>query len=276
MALNLARVGLAHDPYPFEYDSRRLILYALGIGAGEGELQWTYEGDERFQAFPTFAVIPSMQALFDAVEELGADLTKLLHGEQGIRWHAPIPKAGNLLTSWKVTNVFDKGKGALAVVEARTSDAAGKPLFDNVISLFIRGEGGFGGDKGPEAPRFELPDRPADFRFEQATLPFQSLLYRLSGDYNRLHAEPAFARASGFEKPILHGLATLGFAARALVLGALGGDGARLKALSARFTGVVYPGDRLATEGWREGDKLLLRVTTDRGVTAISNFVAET
>ena len=161
------------------------------------------------------------------------------------------------------------------MVEAKTTDGNGKPLFDNVISLFIRGAGGFGGDKGPEAPRFELPDRPADFRVEQATLPFQSLLYRLSGDFNALHASPAFAKRAGFEKPILHGLASLGFATRALVNGGLGGDGARLKSLSARFTGVVYPGDRITTEGWNGEGQILARVTTDRGVTAISNFVAQ-
>ncbi len=276
MPLNLACVGRTSAPYLFAYEAKDLILYALGVGATERDLSSVFEGDPKFAAVPSFAVIPATRALFDAVRELDADLTKLLHGEQGIRWFAPIPTSGVLSTTWEVTNVFDKGKGALAVVVARTADADGRPLFDNTFSLFVRGAGGFGGDRGPEQARIDPPaDRAPDFRVEQATLPWQALLYRLSGDRNFLHVSPTFATAAGFERPILHGLCSFGFAIRALVQEGLGGDAGRLGSVSARFTGIVYPGDRIVTEGWKTGEGLhVLRVTTDRGTAAISGFQA--
>jgi acyl dehydratase len=276
MALNLACVGKTFGPYEYEYTDRDVILYALGVGATRDELPYLFEGDAGFRVVPSFAVIPANRALFDAIGELRADLTKLLHGEQSVKWLAPIPTSGVVRTTWCVTDVFDKGKGALAVVRAGTVDSDGKPLFENVFSLFIRGEGGFGGSRGPDAPKVEPPaGAPPDLRVEEATGPGQALVYRLSGDRNPLHASPEFATASGFERPILHGLCTFGYAIRALVRDGLGGDPARLKAVSARFTGVVYPGDRVTTEVWTVGPgRRVLRVTTDRGVTAISNFEA--
>ncbi|NOZ00516.1 MAG: hypothetical protein GXP54_01330 [Deltaproteobacteria bacterium] len=278
MSLNLDVIGVRHDPYPFEIQDRDVILYALGIGADERELRFLFEGDGRFSTFPTYAVIPPTRGLFEAIVEMKADLMKLVHGEQAIRWFAPIPTSGTVMTSWEVTDIYDKGSGALAVVTATTEDSKGNPIFENVCSMFIKGEGGFGGDKGPDSPPRQPPaDRAPDFHIEQPTLGRQALIYRLNGDRNPLHASPDFARMAGFEKPILHGLCTLGFAARALLNGALEGEPGRLKALSARFSAVVYPGDTIITKGWHTGNgKYALDVSTDRTSGVITNFTAET
>jgi len=277
MALNLDCVGKEFGPYTVAYDDRDVMLYALSIGAGPDELKYCYEGAEGFSVFPGFAVVPGTRALFDAVATLEADLTRLLHGEQGVRWFAPIPTSGEILTRWKVAAIYDKGKGALAVVQASSTDGHGQPLFENVFSLYIRGEGGFGGPRGPESKPLEPPtDRAPDFRVEETTLPVQSLLYRLNGDRNPLHASPEFAAVAGFERPILHGLCTFGFGLRALVKAGLDNDPLRLKAVSARFAGVVYPGDTIVTEGFRTAaGRVLMRVTTGRGTLAITNFEAE-
>lgn len=274
MALDRSSVGVVQGPYSFDFMERDVLLYALSVGAGEGDLGWAFEGHPAFATLPTYAVIPATKALFDAITLLGADLTRLLHGEQSIRWHRPVPTSGRVLTQWRVADVFDKGKGALAVVVADTSLPDGTPLFTNTIALFIRGEGGFDGERGPEAVRMDPPaDRAPDVSVEAATGMRQALLYRLNGDRNRLHADPDFAKASGFERPILHGLCTFGFAGRSFVNAALGGDGARLKDLSCRFTGIVMPGDRLLTEAWRLDDgRWVLRTTTGRGTPAVAGI----
>jgi acyl dehydratase len=277
MSLNLDCVGKEFGPYDFEFTDKDVILYALGVGATEQELRYVFEGADGFCALPSFAVIPGTQALFDAISVLQAPLDKLLHGEQAIVWFNPVPTNGRLSTRWSVKNVFDKGKGALAVVSAMTHDSDGTPMFENTFSLFIRGEGGFGGDPGPKVQPVEPPiDKEPDLQVEQATLPWQSLLYRLNGDRNPLHASPEFARLSGFEKPILHGLCTMGFAVRHFVNSALLGDVSRLKHISCRFTAVTYPGDTIKTAIWKMAQKYVLRVTTDRGQTVISNFIART
>lgn len=281
MALNLSSVGRTFGPYPFEYEDRDVILYALGVGATYEELRYLYEGSEGFCALPTFAVIPATRALFEAVAVLDADLTRLLHGEQAIRWFEPIPTAGTLYTRFEVTGVFDKGKGALAVVRATSADHQGRDLFENVISLFIRGEGGFGGDPGPKPPKYDPPEgREPDFQVEQRTMRRQALLYRLNGDRNPLHASPEFAAAAGFDRPILHGLCSLGFATRHFVNAVLDGNVTRLKSLTARFSAVVFPGDTLRTEVWREEEGRYVlrtsRLTPEGPQPVITNFLIET
>jgi acyl dehydratase len=191
--------------------------------------------------------------------------------------HRPIPANARLATVSEVKAIYDKGKGALVVVEARTRDESDAPVFDNVFNIFVRGEGGFGGERGPEAPKLEPPAGVApDFEISEATTPEQALLYRLSGDYNPLHADPAMAKLGGFDRPILHGLCTFGFAGRALLRGACGGDPARLRSFGARFAGVVFPGDTLTTRGWRLGDgRILVAVTTQEGKAVLTHAVAE-
>lgn len=277
MALNMDLVGEKTGPLVHEYTWRDCVLYALGVGAKtDGELEFLFEQSGP-KVLPTFAVVPSFKTLVDIVQKLGADPMKILHGEQTVSLHRPIPPNGSFSTVAEVTGIYDKGKGALAVVEAKTTDADGEPVFDNVFTLFIRGEGGFGGERGPEALKADPPEgeEPA-FVHTETTLPEQAALYRLSGDLNPIHISPQMAKAAGLERPILHGLCTFGYAGRAVLANACGGDPARLTRLSARFSGVVYPGDTLTTRGWRTGSgSYILQVTTQDDRVVLKNSLAE-
>jgi acyl dehydratase len=275
MALKLDLVGAPLEPVRHAYTWRDTVIYALGVGARLGELDYLYEGRGP-KVLPTFAVVPSFRALFQVVGALGASPMSILHGEQTIRVGRPIPPQGELITQAEVTGIFDKGKGALVVVVARTTDGGGEPLFENEFSLFVRGEGGFGGPRGPEARAAEPPDRAPDFAETQATAPEQAALYRLSGDLNPLHIAPEAARIASFDRPILHGLCTYGFAGRALVAGACGGDPARLRSFAARFSGVVFPGDTLTTSGWQvQPGHWVVQVKTQDDKVVLSHAVAE-
>jgi acyl dehydratase len=276
MALNMDLVGTPLQAIEHDYTWRDAVLYALGVGATADELDFLYEGRGP-KVLPTFAVVPAFRALLAACTELRAPLAKILHGEQTIRLHRPIPPSGTLKTVAEVSGVYDKGKGALAVITLRTTDADGTPLFDNVSSIFVRGEGGFGGDRGPGALEAAPPEGAApSFSDTERTRPEQAALYRLSGDLNPLHIDPDLAGKAGFERPILHGLCTYGFAGRAIVRGACGGDPARLRSFAGRFSGVVLPGDELTTTGWDLGDgRYAIRVTTQDGTTVLSNSLAE-
>ncbi len=275
MALKLDLVGAPLEPVRHAYTWRDPVIYALGVGAQMGELDYLYEGRGP-KVLPTFAVVPSFRALAQVVGALGASPMSILHGEQTVRLDRPIPASGELVTSAEVTGIFDKGKGALVVVVARTTDGGGRPLFENEFSLFVRGEGGFGGPRGPEARAAEPLDRAPDFARTQATTAEQAALYRLSGDLNPLHIAPEAARIASFDRPILHGLCTYGFAGRALVADACGGDPARLRSFAARFSGVVFPGDTLTTSGWQvEPGRWVVQVKTQEGKVVLSHAVAE-
>jgi acyl dehydratase len=275
MALKLDLVGAPLDPVRYAYTWRDTVIYALGVGARLGELDYLYEGRGP-RVLPTFAVVPSFRSLSQVVGALGASPMSILHGEQTIRLQRPIPPGGELVTTAEVTGIYDKGKGALVVVVTRTADESGQPLFENEFSLFVRGEGGFGGGRGPEARQAEPPDRAPDFAETQATLPEQAAIYRLSGDLNPLHVEPEAARVGGFDRPILHGLCTYGFAGRALLAHACGGDPARLGSFAARFSGVVFPGDTLTTSGWQVKPGLwIVQVKTQEDKVVLSHAVAE-
>jgi acyl dehydratase len=226
---------------------------------------------------PTFAVVPSFNAMITVVGDLGANPMMILHGEQKIILHRPIPPSAKLATTSEVKGIYDKGKGALVVVEARTSDDKGEPVFDNVFSIFVRGEGGFGGERGPEAVKADPPaGRAPDFEVTEATTREQALLYRLSGDVNPLHADPNMAKLGGFDRPILHGLCTFGHAGRAILRGVCGGDATRLRSFGARFSGVVFPGDTLTTRGWKTADgTYVVTTTTQENKVVLSNAIAE-
>jgi acyl dehydratase len=277
MALNRDLVGKKSDPLTFSYNTRDAILYALGVGAKEDELDYLVElrGPK---VLPTFAVVPSFQSLIQVIGSLGiANPLKALHGEQKVVLHRPIPPQGKLQTVAEIKGIYDKGKGGLVVVEARTTDEKNEPLFDNVFSIFCLGEGGFGGEKQPEASIPEPPEGKApDFKVTEATTREQALLYRLNGDTNPLHAEPQMAKMVGYERPILHGLCTFGFAGRAFLKSVCGGDAKKVKSFGARFAKPVLPGDTLTTEGWQVAPGVYaIRTTTQNGTAVLTNGVAQ-
>lgn len=271
--------ALAHKFAPTKsgYHQDQVILYHLGIGAGvpqtdPNELAYTYE--KNLKVLPSFGVIPTFAALgsiVGGVPGLSFNPALLLHGEQDIEIHRPLPVAAKLENQGRIAGLYDKGKAALAVLEVATKEDGGAPLFTNRFSLFLRGEGGFGGERGPEIGN-EAPDRKPDLVVESPTLPQQALLYRLSGDKNPLHCDPDFAKMAGFETPILHGLCSFGIVCKAAVDKALGGDVAKVARYQARFRGVFFPGETMVTSIWRAGNRLLLAsASKERNAPVISN-----
>jgi acyl dehydratase len=259
------------------YEADDVILYHLGIGAGvpqtdANELEYTYE--KNLKVLPSFGVIPTFGSMGGSLFNtpgLKFNPAMLLHGEQDIEIHRPLPTAAKLESESRIAGLYDKGKAALVVFEVKTREKGGAPLFTNRFSLFLRGEGGFGGDAGPKVGN-EAPQRAADLVVESKTLPQQALLYRLSGDKNPLHADPGFAKMGGFDVPILHGLCSFGIACKAAVDKALGGDVTRVARYQARFAGVFFPGETMVTSIWREAGKLLIGSTSkERGTPVISN-----
>jgi acyl dehydratase len=267
------------------YGPDDVILYHLGIGAGfeatdASELTYTFE--KNLKVLPSFAVVATSGMTARArgtgagmgglrnVPGLSYNPAMLLHGEQEVVIHRPLPTTAELTTRGRVAEIWDKGKAALAVIEYASSDADG-PLFTNRMSLFLRGEGGFGGPAGPK-PGNEKPSRAPDGVVESVTLPQQALLYRLNGDKNPLHADPEFAARGGFDKPIQPGLCSFGIVCKAVVDDALGGDPTRVARYAARFAGVAFPGETLRTSWWRENGTILIDVASvQRGAPIISN-----
>ena len=263
-------LGIELPPTSFEYDDRDVMLYALGVGASE--LDFVFE--RNLKVLPTFAVIPGFPAMMGLASTVEINPVMLVHGEQRIKLHKPIPPKGKLTTAGKVTGVYDKGKGALLVVEAETKDDQGEVLFENTAGVFVRGAGDFGGERGPEAGN-KAPERAPDKSVEMQTLPIQAMIYRLSGDRNPLHIDPAFAKMAGYDTPILHGLCTYGHVGRAVLSEYCDNDPARMTGLEVRFSRVVFPGDSITTEMWDEGDGLIvLQAKTQRGDVVISNAAA--
>jgi 3-hydroxyacyl-CoA dehydrogenase/3a,7a,12a-trihydroxy-5b-cholest-24-enoyl-CoA hydratase len=273
MAIDLSLVGQKLPPTTFEYDDRDVMLYALGVGAGTDELQYVFE--RGLKVIPTFGVVPAFPALMSLVTVGKINPVMLLHGEQRIELKKPFPTAAKLTTVGTVRAIYDKGRGALVVTDAETTDEAGEVICVNTFGAFIRGEGGFGGDRGPSGPRNVPPERPPDEVVEMETLPQQAAIYRLSGDRNPLHIDPSFAKMAGYDRPILHGLCSFGHVARAVIQKYCGGDSDRFKALDVRFSGVVFPGDKIITEMWKESDsEIILQAKTQRGEVALSNAAA--
>ena len=262
--------GIELPATTFEYEDRDVMLYAIGVGATE--LDFVFE--RNLKVLPTFAVIPAFPGLMGLTAAVDLNPVMILHGEQGIKLNKPIPVKGRLTTAGKVTGVYDKGKGALVVIESETKDERGEVLFVNTAGVFVRGAGGFGGERGPGAGN-QPPDRAPDKTVEMQTLPIQAMIYRLSGDRNPLHIDPAFAKMAGYDTPILHGLCTLGHAGRAVMGAYCDNDPARMTGLEVRFSGVVFPGDSIITEMWDEGDgRIVLQAKTQRGDVVISNAAA--
>jgi acyl dehydratase len=193
---------------------------------------------------------------------IAIDLAKVLHGSQRIDVHRPLPTSGKGRAVGRVKAVYDKGAAAVVVTETVVTDLDGAPLWTNTSSIFARGEGGFGGDRGPAGPP-PPPERAPDAVVVTPTMPQQALLYRLLGDRNPLHSDPAFAAAAGFPRPILHGLCTYGVVCKGLVDTLLGGDVTRVDGYEVRFAGIVFPGETLRTSVWDEGDRYVLATSVD-------------
>lgn len=251
-------LGLRSEPRTVSWDERDTMLYALGVGAGVDDLALTTDNTRGVEqkVLPSFAVIPATSAkLMRSAGDV--PLAALLHASQRVRLVRPLPVAGTLEVVFEITDLVDKGEGkhAFATITGTGTDAAtGETVVETQMGLFVRGGGGFGGDDDPRERGPGIPDREPDHEVTEATRPDQALLYRLSGDRNPLHSDPAFAARLGFERPIMHGLATYGFATRALVAGLCDGDPDRVRSLDARFAATVLPGETLTTRVWRTGD----------------------
>lgn len=261
---------------------RDTMLYALGVGLGadpldERQLRFVYEKD--LLALPTMAVVLAYPGFWMNDPALGVDWKRLLHGEQGIEIKKPLPVEGDLIGVSRITGITDKGagKGALVYSERDIIDAATNETLATLSSTtFLRGDGGgAGGDPRwlqPARRPHALPERAPDLVGDLKTLPQAALIYRLSGDYNPLHADPEIGRAAGFDRPILHGLCSFGVAGHAILRDICGYDPTRLKSLSLRFSSPVYPGETIRVEIWRAGAEVSFRAhVVERGVLVLDN-----
>jgi acyl dehydratase len=253
MALNLNSVGKKLGPFTKVYTWKEPVLYALGVGAGFSDLTYCYEKD--LKVLPSFGIV----TLYDFMPEMGAasnvNLAGILHGEQDLIFYNPIPPEGTLITEGAISHYYDKGKdkGALMVAEFDTRHSNGQKLFTSIVTVFARLDGGFG---GPEAPKKEVvfPKSPPDIEVDETPSADQPLLYRLSGDIFALHVDNDFAKMVGFEKPIMHGLCTHGYACRALIQSLVPGKPELVRRMACRFRSPLYPGTPLTTQIWKTGE----------------------
>jgi acyl dehydratase len=267
-------VGKEIRPADFEWTWKDIALYNLAIGATD--LDHVYENVKGgLRVIPTWAVIAPFPALLEVPGLTGVNPMTVLHGEQKIILKKrPLPVRAKVVTTGKITELLDKGKGALLRLHTETKTKDGEPLFDNVFSAFARGAGGFGGERGPE-PGNVPPERAPDAVVEYQTLPIQHLIYRLTGDINPLHVDPNFAKIAGYPKPILHGLCTFGHVGRAVIEACCAGNDARLLEFEVRFRDVAYPGQKIITKIWKQGNgKAIVAAATDDGKSCITNAAA--
>jgi len=276
MALNLSALGQKVGPLAKEYSWKDVVLYALGVGAGFSDLDYCYEN--KLKVIPSF----SIAAIFDILAQIGlkseVNLAGILHGEQELIFHNPIPPEGTLTTEGKIAHYYDKGqdKGALVIGESDTWHSNGQKLFTSICTIFSRLDGGFGGENAPRTT-VTFPDRDPDYIVDEQPSEDQPLIYRLSGDIFSLHVDPQFAKASGFEKPIMHGLCTHGFACRALIDKLIPGQPEKARRMVCRFTKTLYPGVPIQTQIWKTGDGQALwrTVNGETGDIVIDNGIFE-
>lgn len=259
-------LGVVEGPWRKSWTSDDALRYAVGVGATELAFATENSSGVDQQALPTMAL--ALTHFTEPAQVFGdVDLTRVLHAEQSLVLHRPFPVAGTVEVRRQVTDIFDKGSGALIVSRVDAVDPLG-PLFSAVSSAFLLGEGGFGGSRGPSS-RTSLPSRPADRRLEFATALNQALIYRLSGDRNPLHSDPSFAARGGLPRPILHGLCTFGITSRLLINSFADGDAHRVTAIAGRFTAPVFPGDVLVVDAWLDGPTVAFRTSTSAGTVVI-------
>lgn len=268
MPINLDEaLGAELDPVDFSWTSSDVQLYHLGLGAGGDPMdprELRYLVDNTPQVLPTFGNVAQSFHMTEppTVKFPGIDieLSRVLHASEAISAPAPIPASGSGRAVTRFTDIWDKGKAAVIWSETTVTAPDGTLLWTQKRSIFARGEGGFGGERGPSTT-VEAPDRAPDLELDIVTLPQQALLYRLCGDRNPLHSDPGFAIAAGFPRPILHGLCTYGMTCKALVDAVLDGDAAQVGSYGARFAGVVFPGETLRANVWKDGARSLCTVT---------------
>lgn len=253
MALNKEAIGKTIGPISKDYSWKDCVLYALGVGAGFSNLEYCYEKD--LKVIPSFSIASIFEFLSHIGVESNVNLAGILHGEQELIFHNPIPTEGTLTTEGRITNYYDKGadKGALVMGESETTHSNGEKLFTSILTIFSRLDGGFG---GADAPKKEvlMPAREPDFVAEETPGKDQPLLYRLSGDIFPLHADPEFAKMSGFEKPIMHGLCTHGYACRTLIDNLIPGEPEKARRMVCRFSKTIYPGTPIKILIWKTGE----------------------
>jgi len=287
--LDLDTVARAETVVSNEYGPHDLALYAFGVGAGRdpldpAELRYVYDSCAGLAPLPTWAVMPSTNAMLQLMRErkplldgLNYGLERLLHGEQYTEIRAPLPLKARLSHRFRLKAAYDKDPNAVLVFAVSSCDDSGRELAYNEITAFVRGIGGWGGERGPARAAEPPPAREPDAQVEEKTDPHQALLYRLCGDWNPMHADPAFARAAGFERPILHGLCTYGYVGRHVLRAFCGNDPARFRSIRVRFAGSVFPGETLVTRMWREsGQRVVVEVKAkERDQVVIRNGVVE-
>ncbi len=253
MSLNFDARNRPLGPLVRTYCPDDVILYALGVGAGFSDLEYCYE--KRLKVIPTFSVAMIFDLFFEAVKAAELNPEGILHGEQELLFHHPIPVEGTLTAEGRITHFVDKGedRGALVRVQSDTRHSNGRKLFTGIMTIFARRDGGFGGSDRLPKEEIGIPEREPDEIVPDHPSPDQPLIYRLSGDRFALHVDPAFARAAGFDKPIMHGLCTMGFACRALIKALTPGAPERIRRLRCRFTRPLYPGVPIETRIWKTG-----------------------
>ena len=272
-----AILDLKSEPETIFWKDKDAMLYALGVGLGsdpldERELPFVYENG--LKAVPTMATVLTMTAGYSRlIAQSGINFARVVHGEQAVTFHQPLPPEGEGEATSGVTAVYDKGeRGAIMIVETQLKAKDGPDIATLRSAIFARADGGFGGGSEGEAAAHPIPGRPADLTVDIPTRPDQALLYRLNGDRNPLHADPAFAKIVGFPRPILHGLCTFGITCRAVLQAHAGFDPARIKAHQARFSAPVFPGETVSVDLWRDGDVVSFEARVkDREAVVIKN-----
>ncbi|WP_132993045.1 MaoC/PaaZ C-terminal domain-containing protein [Gordonia zhaorongruii] len=277
-------VGADLGEQTFSWTPREIALYNLAVGGASDPMDTVglqYIDDAAPKTLPSFATVAAnflaTEAPTVSFPGVDIDLAKVVHGSQQVRVHRPLPAEGTATTRTRIAEIQDKGSAAVIIQESETVDDQGNALWTARSSIFAKGEGGFGGERGT-SNKVEIPDRDPDHVITVPTLPQQALLYRLCGDRNPLHSDPGFAERAGFPRPILHGLCTYGAVCRAVIDSVYGGDAAKVVDYSVTFAGVVFPGETLRIDAWEDGDRLLARTSVvDRdGAAALGNVVFRT
>lgn len=267
-------VGLKGDSTEYSWNSKDAMLYALGVGARPYEdLDFLFEGKGP-KVLPTFGVISGMAGMGVMGQIEGINPVMILHGSESIELHRELPPDAKVTLQGELAEIWDKGSAAVIGVQTTATDDKG-PLFTAKASIFARGSGGFGGERGPSTKGVNAPpERAPDHVVSDETRIEQAAIYRLSGDRNPLHIDPDFGKAAGFETPILHGLCTYGFVGRAILNTLCGRDPARFTSFDARFTDVVYPGDTIITKMWVDGNEAIVQAETQKGNVVVSGAKA--